>query len=436
MSFLVALLVGSPMLQFGGDQFGAQLLAIGDLTGDGISEVLISDPTYSARREPDYGAVWLYDPVADLALHVWRGESAQDGFGTGLALAPDIDGDGTNEFAAWGSRKREGAQLAWRLIDPRSKEVLHAGRRSNDLLNDSIVVVPHSPALEPAEPTLLVAQLDRKQRRVDVTMSALSPPDAAFSVATLTEWSGSRAAHVLGDVVASDRFDRDRWSALVVGSDDTDRVWCLLPSRDTWSARSVDLVCAGQPSVRVDLGAEACKKACIAFRALGGFDLDRDEIRDWILTNPGVDAFDSRVVAISGNDGKILWRTASTAISANARSLCWIDDEDGDGIKDFVIGSPGTIDVDQRPCVMSGASGKLLRTIAWVNGIESVTYFGSALAAIGDVDDDGVEDLLVAAISAGGWTHNPGVVRLMSGASGKIIQMVHRPTVVESEKPR
>ncbi len=96
-----------------GDQFGSQIAALGDLDGDGISELAVGAENHGdggAAR----GAVWILFPasdgtvaaetkISDLVGGVTPDLADGDHFGMPTALG-DLDGDGTTELAvgSWG----------------------------------------------------------------------------------------------------------------------------------------------------------------------------------------------------------------------------------------------------------------------------------------------------------------------------------------------
>ncbi|MCI0589008.1 MAG: hypothetical protein L0323_19480 [Planctomycetes bacterium] len=101
-------------------------------------------------------------------------------------------------------------------------------------------------------------------------------------------------------------------------------------------------------------------------------------------------------------------------------SIADAGDLDGDGIPDLAVGAPladpaGLVDAGQAR-IFSGSNGLILRAL---NGGAPADRFGSSLAAIGDLDGDGVEDLLVGAPGADpGGLADAGRATLFSGSTG------------------
>ncbi len=411
-----------------GDCFGQSLERVGDVNGDGVSEVLLTDSTWDDGAQKIFvGAVWLYDPVKNVAIRRWSGEQANDRFGLGLVIGPDLDGDRFSDFLAWGTREQSGvASVPWQVLSTATGGVLHRGHEAVDSRYRFMSLLAGTTKDERAEARLLSAVVDPMKHEVAVRLSRLGTDEELWARLL----PNPRCVIMHSSVLGGDAFDRAGWSVLIVGQSATNAPGPILPKQEDWCSARVRLMNSAGVTVDLDFGADACQQASLAFSAIGGVDCDGDQVRDWIVGNPGSRPYDTRVAAVSGVDGKVLWRVPSSALTANARSLCWTADEDGDGVLDVIVGSPGTIDTDQRLCVISGKSGKSLRTIPRVTEDgDTTTYFGSAVCSVGDVDGDGAHDLVVAAHSPGGWWWNPGLVRVVSGRSGATIHCVTRATI-------
>lgn len=80
-----------------GDQFGFRVAGGGDLDLDGVPDLLVSAPRNDAFGV-DAGRVYALSAVTGGVICSVDGESANDLFGTALAFAGDLDGDGRDEF--------------------------------------------------------------------------------------------------------------------------------------------------------------------------------------------------------------------------------------------------------------------------------------------------------------------------------------------------
>ena len=82
-----------------GSQTGYRVAGVGDMTGDGVDDLVVSAPGHTVRR----GITYLVSSPAtgivsvDNAEHYWIGETADDYAGQSLAGAGDVDGDGMSD---------------------------------------------------------------------------------------------------------------------------------------------------------------------------------------------------------------------------------------------------------------------------------------------------------------------------------------------------
>lgn len=149
-------------------------------------------------------------------------------------------------------------------------------------------------------------------------------------------------------------------------------------------------------------------------------DLDGDGVTEYAISSDGFDwgaaGQDQGVVRVySGANGSFLFQIDGPSSGLGFGSaIAGLGDVDGDGKGDLAVGAPLT-GAGGEVFLHSGADGHLIRVL------DNAPYggkFGAALDALGDLDGDGMGDLIVGAPGAKLGTLFKGMARVISGADG------------------
>ncbi|HUR28651.1 MAG TPA: integrin alpha, partial [Planctomycetota bacterium] len=135
----------------------------------------------------------------------------------------------------------------------------------------------------------------------------------------------------------------------------------------------------------------------------------------------------------SGANGSLLWSIQGpNSGSSFGASLAALGDVDGDGRGDLAIGAPLANLTGAVGCgivrVVSGASGATLRQF---RGDSAGDHLGWSVGCAGDVDHDGVPDVLGGAVDDDDTGDSAGSVRVWSGATGAVIHTYFGGTMRE-----
>jgi hypothetical protein len=363
-----------------GGLFGWAVSAVGDVDGDGASEVLTGAP-FNVAGGANAGRAYLYSGATGASLFTWTG-AAGDYLGYGLAEAGDVDGDGTPDVivgapraaaagAAYVYSGASGAELTvltgTTVGDGFGSAVTGVGDVDGDGLADVLVGAPNDPSA--------------------------GADGGRVALFAATDWSQPLWVRdgVAGDLVGSGAgplgdADGDGIPDVVVGvPGNGGAVWVL--AGDDGSDVLPPLV--GDRSAG-NLG---------QFFVAGVGDLDGDAVPDVYGGDFGDTALGpatGRAYVWSGASGERLHTFVGMGAGHGLGCGRGGGDADGDGTPDLAVGSynasPGGVPQAGFITVLSGATGEVIRTITGTTAMEQV---GFDVVTLGDVSGDGRDDLVL-----------------------------------------
>ncbi len=147
-------------------------------------------------------------------------------------------------------------------------------------------------------------------------------------------------------------------------------------------------------------------------------DQDGDGVRDLLVGAPQAsDSLEPAAVRIvSGSDLSTLLEVSSGSDAHDGFGLQVADvgDVDADGAADFAVGAP----IGKYVRIFSGVDGRQLRE--WTSP-QVTSEFGASLAALGDVDGDGHDDVAIGGPDEASGGRKVGAVRVVSGRNGALL---------------
>jgi tetratricopeptide (TPR) repeat protein len=376
-----------------GDQFGWIARNLGDVDGDGITDIVVSAPTHGEHA----GRIYVYSVGTGRLL--WSADGRPgDELGTGVEGIGDANGDGIPDVAASGP-SRSGVAYIYSGRDARILQSFKS-TRTDEIFGSHISAAGDVDGDGHAD--VIVGAPGREGESTNAGHAYIYSGKDGRLLLTL---SGERLGDAFGSTVAG--YSNGKEHYLVVGAP---RAGAEHHGRVYVYGDYTRL-----PKFVIDADATGNALGAMFVSILGNTEGGMHSIfaSDWTNTAKGPST--GRIYLHSSRTGeRLLTLTGETAGEGFGTSKSTAGDVDGDGIEDLIVGAwqYGEVAVSAgRAYLYSGKDGRLIKTITCRTPGDT---FGFDAVGLGDVDRDGTADLLITSGWSGVNGHHSGRVFVIS----------------------
>ena len=371
--------------------FGRAATAIGDVNGDGVPDLAIGAPYEDGdfgNSDPGFGPPQNVGKVfvlsgADLSVitqlndpefQMVQSQKFGGQFGTALAAAGDLNGDGTP---------------------------------------DILVGAPHHTVNLVDEKIFSVGRVFVMSGNSDTVLLTFDIPGEEEN------GRGGMSIASLGDVNSDGKPD------FLVGVPGKDIGFGEGAATDVGVVHVVSG--ANGSIIRTLSDPDALPDARCGFSVANAGDVDGDGVADALIGAPGKAA----AFVFSGKTGALLFTILSPVrekLNSFGSAVAGGKDLDGDGKPDFVVGAPLLRNAQGGVFIFKGSDGRLLRRLR-IPAPENFAKVGASLAVIGDLTGDGGAEIMVGIPEKDlNGAVNAGEVLIFNGRSGTLVQTLTSET--------
>lgn len=413
LSFVMLLMLSSPCLAqaYGGesetifnlagaesgDSLGFSVSAAGDVNADGFDDFIVGAPYTELPLMPGMGSAYVFSGLDGSQLYEWSGTDQNNFFGSSVSDAGDTNSDGYDDVivgcpgnvvngvigagSAFLFSGADGSILyQWDGIgyyQNFATAVSGAGDVNGDGFADVIVSDPRAD---------FIGRQDAGAAHV------FSGLDGSLLFLFEGWWQDDEFG---SSVSGAGDVNADGYDDVIVGAIYSDRGG-LTDSGSAYVHSGAD----GSVLYRWDGNTIVCR---FGFSVSGAGDVNADGFADLIVgahwTNVGGVALAGEAFVYSGATGDLLFQPRSEPgqLLLFGASVSGAGDVDQDGYDDVIVGARGYAGHHGYAELFSGASGLLLHQ--WY-GNNISDYYGCSVSAAGDVNADGINDVVIGAYGA------------------------------------
>jgi len=386
-----------------GSEAGRDFEFVGDIDGDGVSDILVGYPLDDTLGA-DYGKAVLLSGATGAQLWEHFGHEPGERFGDTVSAAGDVDGDQVPDFMVstpWRREERGGGwifsgadfslNISYRGLfkgDRFGEAVVTIGDFDNDGYSDTAWSAPGRTTIhgEDRGSVYIYSGIDGE------TIYELRPPSALGGDGIFL----GRTVSWVGDV------NNDGQDDFLIATDETDSTNTVIGAAYVISAFDESII---YEILGTDdgMGTITTQGQSIA----GAGDVNADGFNDFLVSSQTTGQ-NSRATLYSGIDGSVLRVYPDALDAVTIARVQNAGDMDGDGVLDQAFSGI----VANGIVVYSGLDGSVLQTIT---SLDPGDEFGVHFASAGDLDGDNHADLAIGAPGDDGAGADAGRIFVYSG---------------------
>jgi hypothetical protein len=396
------------------NNFAYSVGTVGDVNGDGFDDVIVGADRYKDFTGRAYVYAGCVDGLSSTPIFTATGETVNNHFGFSVGAAGDVDGDGYDDVIVG----------AYHYQNFLGRVYVYAGAAAGVRADPLFTAVGESENSYFGRSVGTAGDVNG-DGHADVVVGAPAHGDYTGRVYVYAGAVGGPLASPVftatGEALAS-AFGRAVGTAGDVNGDGFDDLIVGAPGHG--GTGRVYVYAGGRGGLQsapifVAGGQTPGDRFGCAVAAAG--DVNGDGFHDIIV---GADGYNDHMGLVAVYAGSKTGVSATPVFTATGEAILnyfggavgGAGDVNGDGVADIVVGANGYRDYSGRAYVYAGGAGGLDATpILTVTGQGTQTWLGKSVGSAGDVNGDGHDQIMVGAYGFGDWT---GRAYVFEGSAG------------------